>query len=72
MFPYAQRKINGRKILAHRAVIEEYLNRRLGRDELVHHKNGDRRDNRIENLEIVTAKQHSIHHNQNSPVVLAE
>lgn len=47
----------GRQISAHRAVMQLHLNRELFEHENVHHVNGDRLDNRLENLELWSSSQ---------------
>jgi hypothetical protein len=44
--------------LVHRRLMEKKLGRHLIKGEIIHHINGNKQDNRFENLQVMTAKEH--------------
>lgn len=60
---YREIRIDGRKVKEHRYVMEQHIGRPLTRGEEVHHLNRDKTDNRIENLQLMTATEHALLHN---------
>lgn len=46
----------------HRELFEKHIGRKLNKSEVIHHKNHNKNDNRVENLELMTASAHAKHH----------
>lgn len=49
-------------VLEHRVIMENHINRLLTNDEVVHHINNNSKDNRIENLLLMTIDEHNKYH----------
>lgn len=49
-------------VMEHDLVMECIIGRRLADDEVVHHRNGIRNDNKKENLQLMTFKEHARYH----------
>lgn len=60
---YRWLKIDGRKAREHVFVIEKHLGRRLRTNEVVHHIDGNKLNNTLENLQLLTKDRHDRHHN---------
>lgn len=52
----------GKRILEHRYKMELKLKRRLKKNEVVHHKDENGKNNSLSNLQVMTPQQHAHHH----------
>ena len=55
---------NGGNVREHVMLMEKKIGRLLEKDEVVHHINGNKQDNRIENLQLMTRSEHMKLHNK--------
>ena len=62
MSEYEFVKINGKKRPVHVVLMEQVLGRPLEKNEVVHHINGDKRDNSLENLQVMDRGEHTRMH----------
>jgi len=59
---YLETTVRRTRVLQHRWLMEKYIGRPLTKKEFVHHLNGDKQDNRIENLILLDSALHSKNH----------
>lgn len=63
--------VGSKQVYQHRWLMEQHLGRLLLSTEHVHHINGNRRDNRIENLSVHSSRDHRrLHHVGGTPEIL--
>lgn len=72
MTPGRSDSTSGGSMLQHRLAMSIHIGRSLLDSEVVHHKNGNRTDNRIENLELMTRLDHVHHHAEETLSALTE
>ena len=60
---YEKKKVAGKAKSVHTLIMEQILGRPLEENEIVHHINGNKRDNRPENLQVMTRSEHAVLHN---------
>lgn len=60
--PYVRIFVDGVCMYKHRHVMQQHLGRELTSEEIIHHIDGDKINNALSNLMIVTGQEHMILH----------
>lgn len=68
MYAYKKIRVNGVTIDEHRYIMEQHLGRPLTFNEVVHHIDGNKRNNDLSNLEVVSRSNHSSSHKLGNPL----
>lgn len=61
---YKRISVNGKQVQLHRYIMEQHLGRKLSVDEIVHHLDGNKLNNEISNLCLMTKQSHGKYHIQ--------
>lgn len=63
-YPEHPKAMGSRKLYVaeHRLIMEKHIDRYLNENEIIHHLDEDTMNNNIKNLQIMTASEHSKHH----------
>jgi hypothetical protein len=59
---YRGKKYRGKYVYEHKVKLEQKIGRLLRSDEIAHHKNEEKRDNRMSNLEVKKRADHTREH----------
>ncbi len=62
---YIYIRVDGKAVREHRYIMEQHLGRKLLDDEIVHHINGDKENNNLLNLQLMTNSNHVSLHRRN-------
>ena len=69
---YKGKRYRGRYALQYRVIAEKMIGRALKENEIVHHKDGDKRNNSESNLQVMTKSKHTQHHGYEKGTEMAE
>lgn len=66
---YPGKRYRGRYCYEHHLVWWQATGKVVATGEVVHHKNNNKHDNRIENLEVMSPSEHAVHHGKDNEAI---